>query len=273
MATINPAQYFGFRNNGAISPGFIADLALYPDLTSWTPEKVWKNGRLVVDGTYQGLALDPDPALDAELLNSVKVKPLVLDSLKVPATGSKVRVIGLTYGQLLTESLALSWPATNGYYEAHIDLDIVKMVVWNRYDGDGRGQVGFLKGLKMTKGALAQTISHDSHQLVAAGTNDEDLLLAAQTVADLGGGLALALNGQVLGSLALPLGGLMSHVPARELARALDELDEKGRLCGFQKGLDPFLALGFMSLPVIPRLKLTERGLIEDFQVVDLVLA
>jgi adenine deaminase len=273
MATLNAAQRLGLSDRGALAPGYLADLALYEDLASWVPRKVWKNGRLVVDGEYLAPRTpSPAPPGEAELSSGLRLAPLSLESLKVPATGSRVRVIGLTPGQLVTESLTLAWPAQAGFFEANPELGVVKMATWNRYGGDGRAQVGFLKGLGLRRGALAQSVSHDSHHLVAAGVADEDILLAAQAVIDLGGGLALALEGQVISSLALPLGGLMSHAPVREIARALAEMAIQGGRLGLPPDLDPFLSLGFMSLPVIPKLKLTVAGLIEDFQVVGLVL-
>jgi adenine deaminase len=272
MATINAATRFDLRDRGALAPGYLADLALYPDLKTWAPKKVWKNGRLVVDGQYVGPSPTQETPLEKRLLNSVRLAPLDKNSLKVPATGAKVRVIGLIPGQIVTDSLILSWPAQNGFYEASPEEDIIKMAVWNRYGGDGRARVGFLKGLKLTKGALAQTISHDSHHLVAAGLNDEDIILAARKVIDLGGGLAIAAEGQVLGSLALPLGGLLSDAPARDIARSLEDLERVGLKLGWPPGFDPFLTLGFMSLEVIPRLKLTVVGLMEDFEIKELVL-
>ncbi|MDR1577922.1 MAG: adenine deaminase [Deltaproteobacteria bacterium] len=271
MATINPAQFFGFKDRGALAPGYLADLALYPDLTSWKPRKVWKNGRLVVDEGYLGSSKIQKISLESGLLNSVRLAPLEPNSLKVPATGSQVRVIGLKPDQIVTDSLKLSWPARAGFYEAEPGLGIVKMAIWNRYGGDGVAKVGFLKGLGLQRGALAQTISHDSHHLVAAGVEDADILLAARTVVNMGGGLALAAGGQVLGTLALPLGGLMSNAPLREIAQILEGLDQVCHQLGTEPGRDPFLTLGFMSLPVIPRLKLTVAGLVEDFQIVDLV--
>ncbi|MDR1872910.1 MAG: adenine deaminase [Deltaproteobacteria bacterium] len=273
MATLNPALFFGLRDRGAIAPGYLADFSWYPDLKSWFPHKVWKNGKLAVDGSALVTPKAPsDRKGDNDLLKTVKIAPLKPESLKVPATGSKVRVIGLTPGQLLTDCLTLSWPATNGFYESQVEADIIKIAIWNRYGGDGTAKVGFIKGLGLKKGALAQTISHDSHHLVAAGVTDADILLAAQTVIDLDGGLALVNEGKVLGSLALPLGGLMSFQPVRAIARALEKLDKIGRDLGLPPGVDPFLALGFMGLPVIPKLKLTVSGLIMDFKVVDLVL-
>ncbi|MDR1395030.1 MAG: adenine deaminase, partial [Deltaproteobacteria bacterium] len=174
-------------------------------------------------------------------------------------------------GQAVTDSLVLSWPAEKGFYEASPEAGIVKMAVWNRYQEESVPQIGFLKGLGLKRGALAQTVSHDSHQLVCAGTDDGDILLAARTAASLGGGLALVLDGRVLGTLALPLGGLMTHEPVEKIASVLDSLLAAGRSLGLEGEMDPFLVLGFMSLPVIPRLKLTSAGLIEDFKLVPLV--
>jgi adenine deaminase len=269
MASINAAEYFGLKDRGALAPGYLADMALYDDLLSWQPRKVWKRGKLVSPGQF---APQTPAVSDKALLNSLHIAKLQKASLKVPAIGSQVRVIGLRPGEIVTDSLIMSWEPKNGFYEANPEQNILKIAVWNRYDGDGQAKVGFLKGLGLKAGALAQTISHDSHQLVAAGVKDEDILLAAQKVIDLNGGLAAAKDDQILGSLALPLGGLMSHEPVAQIARALEAIGTAIRPWGISPDMDPFLVLGFMSLPVIPHLKLTSSGLVENFKFVPVVL-
>jgi adenine deaminase len=165
----------------------------------------------------------------------------------------------------------MSVPAVNGHYVADPEKDLSKLVVWYRYGGEKRPFAkGFIWGLGLRQGAVASTVSHDSHNLIAAGVNDLDLITCAAELERVGGGLALALNGQIIASLPLPLGGLMSDKSLAEVAAALDELRMKGTELGFTQDFDPFMTLAFMSLPVIPSLKLTARGLV-DVQAFDYV--
>jgi adenine deaminase len=262
MATINAAEHYGLADLGALTPGKIADMALYPDLYDFKPTKVWKAGQLVAEN---GHSIFSEPAVDdSALRNSVKLPYLAEADLAIRATGSKIRVIGVVPGQIVTENLVLEVPAVKGNYAADPEKDLAKLVVWYRYrDRIIPPAKGFIWGLGLRRGALASTVSHDSHNLVAAGINDGDIIVCARELERLGGGLALALNGQILASLALPLGGLMSDRSVAEIAASLDNLRMKGAELGFSELFDPFMTLAFMSLPVIPSLKLTAEGLVD----------
>ncbi|MDR3203942.1 MAG: adenine deaminase [Deltaproteobacteria bacterium] len=262
MATINGCEHYGLLDLGSLVPGRLADMALYANLTDFKPLCVWKRGRLVVKN---GLSVWK-PSFNADhspVMNTVKINRLLLNDLKVKATGSKIRVIKIVPGQIITESLVLTPPQVDGYYEAIPEQDIAKIAVFDRYDNEKPPAVGFIEGLGLRRGAVATTVSHDSHNLVVAGTNDRDMFECAQKLEALGGGLALAAGERKLISIALPLGGLMSLANLKKTSQALENVTIKLRELGFNGSFDPLTTLSFMSLPVIPSLKLTVDGLVD----------
>ncbi|KLU60367.1 adenine deaminase [Peptococcaceae bacterium CEB3] len=174
-----------------------------------------------------------------------------------------VRVIGIKPRSLVTDQLCLDLPVRAGLVLPDAGQDVAKLVVLERHRGSGRTGLGFVRGLGLGRGALASTVAHDSHNLVAAGMNDEDMELAVRTVAASQGGLCLTAGGRVLGHLPLPLAGLMSWEPADEVVSILAEMHIQARQLGMREGVDPFMTLAFLSLPVIPHLKLTDRGLVD----------
>jgi len=269
MATLNPAGYFALRDRGALAPGLAADLAALPDPREFRAEKVWKNGRLVAeDGHLLPEVELPDyPAPLAPL----QVAPLDPGVLSPPVTGDVVKVIGLVPGQLLTEKLILPTPVRDGRLGVDVERDLLKLAVIERHHCRGRVGLGLVKGFGLQRGALASTVAHDSHNLLVLGANEADMLAAAQHLADLGGGLAVVSEGQVLADLPLPVAGLLSLESLEGVAQAHGRLREAYRLLGGVVA-DPFMALSFLSLEVIPALKLTDRGLVDviRFEVVSL---
>jgi adenine deaminase len=264
MASLNPAVHYGLDRVGALAPGFDADMALYHDLWSFRPSKVWKNGRLTAQ---DGVSSWPPPApLESEsrVRKSVVLGDPPVDCLRVSGkSGEKVRVIGLRENEIVTDCLLLELPTRKGLLLADPERNIAKIAVFNRYGARAEPAVGFLKNLGLRRGALASTVSHDSHNLVTVGASDADMLLCAQRARDLEGGLVVALDGKILAELALPLGGLMSLVSLSATAAAMTNLGEVLPALGFPEGADPFMPLAFISLPVIPSLKLTDRGLVD----------
>ena len=271
MATINGPIHFGLRHLGAIAPGFRADMALFPDLKNFEPSHVWKDGQLAAEN---GHCLLPAAKYDdSRIKTPIRLNDVTAADFRVPATGSKIRVIGLIPGEIVTEHLTISPEPVNGCFVADPDNDLVKIAVLERHRGSGGLALGFLKGLGLKHGAVASTVAHDSHNLIIAGTNDEDMAVAASEIKRLGGGLAVADQGRVIGSLPLPLAGLMADQSMEKTAAALAKLQDIVRGLGLVEGHDPFMTLAFMSLPVIPKLKLTEAGLVdvEKFEHVSLV--
>lgn len=269
LVTLNPAEYFRLRDRGAIAPGFRADLVAVEDLRDFRVRLVIKDGHAVVQDGRLAEEL-PEPAA-APPSRGFQVRGLTREALSPPVAGVVVKVIGLIPGQLLTERLVLPTPAKDGRLAADPARDLIKLAVIERHHGTGHLGLGLVKGFGLKAGALASSVAHDSHNLVVAGVTEEDMLLAADTVIRHGGGLAVAAGGRVLAELPLPIAGLLSPAPLPEVAAALQRLQRAYQDLGGTLP-DPFMALSFLALPVIPALKLTDQGLVDvtRFQVVPL---
>jgi adenine deaminase len=269
MVTLNPANYFGLQDRGAIAPGLTADLVVVQDLKEFRVEKVWKAGRLVADG---GALLPEVEIPDYPVpFTPLQVEPLEPEVFSPPVTGDLVKVIGLVPGQLLTNKLVLPTPVQDGRLGTDIERDLLKLAVVERHHRSGRVGLGLVQGFGLKKGALASTVAHDSHNLVIMGVNAADMLAAARHLVELGGGLAVVAEGRVLADLPLPVAGLLSPAPVEEVAQAHGRLREAYQSLGGTLA-DPFMTLSFLSLEVIPALKVTDLGLVDvnRFQVVSL---
>jgi adenine deaminase len=269
MATLNPAEYFRLHDRGALAPGLAADVVVVEDLKSFRVDKVFKDGRLVVDEGRLVVDLPhPDPPVPP---SAMRVKDLLPERLSPPAQGEVVKVIGLAPGQLLTDKLVAPAPVRDGRLAADPARDILKLMVAERHRGTGNLGLGLVQGFGLKRGALASSVAHDSHNLVAVGADEADMLAATRRLVELGGGLAVAAHGKVLAELPLPIAGLISPEPLEAVAAAYARL--KAAYHDLGGGLDdPFMVLSFLALPVIPALKLTDLGLVDvhQFQVVPL---
>jgi adenine deaminase len=269
MATLNAAECYGLNDRGAIAPGRLADLFIFDGLRSLRAEAVVGNGKLV---THRGQARFEAPTVP--LPPAVRSKCDVRwesVNLNIAAKSNLVRVIGATDGQLITKSRSLDLPSLNGTLTADPSRDVLKMAVIERHHGTGRCGVGFIQGIGLPRGAIAGTVAHDHHNLVVIGADDESMMTAARAVAEVGGGLAVAIGARVLSLLPLPVAGLMSDQPIEVVRKQYDALLNAAKSLG-SVSADPFMAMSFMALEVIPALKLTDRGLVdvEKFEVVDL---
>jgi len=270
MASLHTALHYRRADLGAVAPGYIADLIVFDDLMNIVPRRVYVRGALVAeDGRYRG---DGRTRERAKPPPSAVRLPLSLDeaSFRVPAAGgASIRVIGMHADQLVTDSLVMPARPTNGEHRADPTHDLLKLAVIERHKGGGNIGLGFVKGIGLRAGALASTVGHDSHNLAIVGTNDADMLAAARALAEVGGGQCVVRNGKVLATLALPIAGLMSDKPAEEVIEEQSRLLAAARTLGCPHA-DPFMPLSFLPLAVIPRLKLTDHGLVdvEKFQVV-----
>lgn len=271
MATLNPSEWFGLRDRGAVAPGRCADLLVCDDLRHFRPRQVYAGGQLVAEAgrllpTVSLPSLPPPKALNA----SINVAWESVD-LRIPARGRRLRVIGHLPDQLVTEERFADAKIVDGMAVADPGRDLLKMAVIERHHGCGTVGLGFIQGIGLQRGALAGTVAHDHHNLVVIGADDASMLLAAHTVAGLGGGLAVVAGGEVLATLPLPVGGLMSDRPIAEVRAAYDSLRAAAATLGSPLH-DPFMAMSFMALEVIPKLKLTDIGLVDvqQFAPVDL---
>jgi len=265
MATINPARYFGLAGHGAVAPGFRADCLLLDDLESFAISQVFLVGKPFSAADFTA----PQVALPR---NSVSIGRLVEESFRVAVGGTSIKVIGLVPGQLVTDKIILPAKISNGFAVADVEQNLAKLAVIERHHGSGRIGLGFVQGLGLKRGALASTVAHDSHNLIVVGMRDADMLLAAQVVKEMGGGLAVVDDGVVLGRLPLPVAGLMSVEKAETTAAALTSLQKMA--LGLGAVNDPFMTLSFLALPVIPSLKLSDHGLVDvdEFSLTELWL-
>lgn len=262
MATLHAARRFNLKDVGAVAPGYRADLLVLDDLKKVAVRDVYCGGKKAVS---KGQVLPfAAPAVNKELLQKVKntfhLDRLTPADFHIEAKSGKCRVIKTLPGELLTEEeiVSIDWAHANG---VDTERDIVKMAVIERHRHTGHRGLGFVSGLGLKRGALATSVAHDSHNLAVAGTNDEDMAVAAERARELGGGYVLACEGKVVAELPLPIAGLMSELDAEEAAAKNKELLDKLQELGVPRKTAPLMTLAFLSLPVIPHLKLTTRGL------------
>lgn len=261
LATLNTAECYGLRNVGALAPGYTADIAAFGDLQSFQPVHVVKNGRIVVQN--KKLLWDNVPVAEVPE-STMRMEELTAEQLRIPAReGKQIRVIEINPSQLLTKELRRTPLMREGEAVSDTERDILKMAVCERHHATGNIGLGFVTGFGLQRGAIATTVGHDSHNLAIVGTNDGDMVLAANRLRALGGGLAIAADGEVKAILPLAIGGLMSDQPAEAVNAQIKKLDFWLKELGVPEDCSTFMILSFLSLPVIPELRLTDRGLVD----------
>ncbi len=254
LATINPAEYFRRPGLGAVAAGYTANLIVFDDLRQLQIEQVFYRGRLVAK---EGEPLFPTPKAASGLSDTVRIKPFTIEALKYPASKGVEPVIKVVPGQIITRKRLEKIRAV-----PDLERDILKLVVVERHKATGNIGVGLTSGFGLKRGALASSIAHDSHNIIAVGASDEDIFSAIKEIERLKGGLVAAAGGKVLASLALPVAGLLSDQPLETVASKLEELEKIASELGTR--LDsPFATLSFLALPVIPEIRLTDRGVVE----------
>lgn len=292
MATLNPAEYFKLADRGALTPGKIADITIVDNLTDFNVQAVIKNGKIVVNQQQINTALPYYK--DKTALQSVRVKPFTISRLKVKSKPGLLNVIRIIPDQIITEKYrttptigthpSLSLRATKrsatisnatpiqtskqkpkkdaGEIVSDLERDILKIVVVERHQKTGNIGIGFVTGLGLKKGAIASSVAHDSHNIIATGTNDKDIYFAIKQIVKLNGGYVAVDKEKLKASLALPIAGLMSDQPAEDVSKKLKDLLDvvKSWQCKIE---NPFITLSFLALPVIPELKITDKGLID----------
>ena len=260
IATINTAKYYGLKDAGAIAPGYKADILVMDSQNVRMPRQVYKSGQLVCT---DGVVVDiPKTVIPPEVMNTINIKGIRKEDLKIPMNGNMANVIGIVPYQVVTKHFKLQVAVKNGEVISDIENDILKLAVFERHHGTGNVGLGLVKGLGLKSGAIASSIAHDSHNIIVAGTNDTDMILAVEEISRIGGGIVIVENGSILSCFPLPIAGLMTDLPAQEVADKQAELREIAHSLGVYSFINPFLTLSFCSLPVIPALKLTDQGLV-----------
>ncbi len=260
MVTLNPAAYFGLGDRGVLAPGRRADVVVLEDLESFAVRRVYRGGELIAEAGR--LLVEPVSAL-ADPGASVNLGELPAEALAIADPGpGKIRVIRALPDQLFTPEEFHDPRRENGRLPADPERDLIKLAVIERHRGTGRVGLGFLSGSGLKRGALASTVAHDSHNLIVLGADDTSMWRAIRALDEMGGGKVVVEGETLLAALPLPVAGLMSGAPIAETAGRLGELTSAAR--GLGCGLpEPFMTLSFMALPVIPQLKLTDRGLVD----------
>jgi adenine deaminase len=266
MVTINAARHFGLRHTGAIVPGYRADLVVVDNLKQFKVSRVLSKGVCVArDGAMTTtLPVQSRAAMDDTIQSSVKIDSQVVD-LSIPAGSGEIKVIGCSGDQIVTRRLLLEPAVEAGMLVSDVERDIIKIAVIERHHGSHRIGLGFVQGLGLQQGAIGSTVAHDSHNLVVAGTSDAAMLQAVEKITAMQGGLAVTGDDCVHAALPLPVAGLMSTDPAAEVSAALAQLHNALSLIGTAVE-NPFMLLSFMALPVIPELKITDKGLVDVAQ-------
>lgn len=253
-ASHHAARYFLMNNKGAIAPGYLADLVIFDDFRHFQIQQVYKRGRCVfTEGEvlpFDAPAIEPALARRAhETFHLEAVSPQQLAAGELP-------VIGIVPGELITQNL--------GRAEAPVPTrDLLKIAVAERHHHTGHIGLGYVKGYGLQRGAVATSVAHDSHNIIAIGAGDGDLALAINRIAQLEGGMVVVENGHILSELPLPVAGLMSDAPLEEVNDRLEQAKAAAHRLGVSPGIDPFMTLSFLSLPVIPALKITTHGVFD----------
>ncbi|MCM1265186.1 MAG: adenine deaminase [Candidatus Gastranaerophilales bacterium] len=260
MASLNTAEYFKIQNLGAIAPGYKADFLVLPDLKDFNPELVFKNGELVANNGHLVSEIKENDIPNVR--GSVNVKWIKYDDFKLVAKSDTVKAIQVIPKQLLTKSVQSKINIIDGYAESNLENDTLKICVIERHRAGGNIGKGFVKGFNLKSGAIASTVAHDSHNMIVIGTSDSDMYTAAVALIKSHGGKIVVNNGEILAHLPLPVAGLISDKDAEYVIEKGEELNKAARQIGCELD-DAFMAMGFLSLPVIPELKITDKGVFD----------
>lgn len=265
MATIQAAEYFGLKQVGAVAPGYMADLLVLEDLESISVSEVFRRGvHVVQDGELVSFDMpEISDELDKKVRNSFHMGKLATEDFLIDCEGQqKCRVISLIPKELLTEEkiLAVDFDKDNGI---DLERDILKLAVVERHHNTGHMGMGFITGAGLKSGAIASSVSHDSHNLIIIGTNEADMAFSGNRLREIGGGLVAVQDGKVISEMPLPIAGLMTDLPAAEVAELNEEVRAATHGLGVPIGQEIFMTMAFVSLPVIPHLKMSTRGLVD----------
>ncbi|MFA5478426.1 MAG: adenine deaminase [Candidatus Muiribacteriota bacterium] len=274
LASKNACEYFGLKELGAVAPGYRADMLLIEDFSKMKINKVFKDGKIVAEN---GKALFETHTLkNSKIFDSVNISNIDSEKFEIKIQNHnksyKMNVIEVIPSQIITKKIQVKPKFSSGKIISDVDNDIVKFAVVERHNNTGNIGLGFVKGFGLKKGAIATTVSHDSHNMNIIGVEDSDMALCANRLKEIGGGLVVAQNGKITGELPLPLAGLMTDSSLESVSQKIQFLHN---LC-YNLGVvikDPFITMAFLALPVIPELKLTDKGLVDvqKFEIIELL--
>jgi adenine deaminase len=263
MATLNAAEYFRLDDLGAIAPGYRADLVSFDHLGRFQVKKVFKDGILVAEnGERLPRSIKPSASVKLKRKQELRIKPIDEKSFLLRSDQPLAKVIQIIPDQIVTKKVLKNIILKDGVACPDLRQDILKIAVVERHRGTGNIGIGFVQGFGLKKGAIGSSVAHDSHNLVIVGTNDQDMLKVVTTIIKMGGGLVAVSDGKVLADLPLPIAGLMSEESVSQVHRKLEILQQAVRRLSCKLS-DPLMTLSFLSLPVIPELKLTDKGLVD----------
>ncbi|MXQ55752.1 adenine deaminase [Shimazuella alba] len=261
LASLNAAECFGLKQKGAIAPGYEADFLLFHDLEHIKIDQVFKAGKLVAEHGKVIETVSRQNPISPSITQTVHIPDFQTDQLQIPIKGIQANMIGIQPNSLVTKHLIADVNITDGCFVPSIEKDQLKIAVLERHHLTGNIGLGIVSGLGLTSGAIASTVAHDSHNLVVAGTNDEDMETAIEAIRQMHGGLVVVKNGKKLASLKLEIAGLMSSRPFEEVNQNLSLLHQALHELGAPTHFHLFPTLSFLCLPVIPDIKLTDKGL------------
>lgn len=261
MVTLNPAEYYGLNDRGAIVPGRIADLLVLEDLTEVYIRTVIKNGVIVFDVSQDFQYIEKyEPPIT--LKNSIFTDKVKAEDFSVPVKSKRIRAIKIIPDEIVTAEEIKPSPAVNGKLTSDERQDVLKIAVINRYSREPQLSVGVIQGLGLKSGAIASSVAHDAHNIVVAGVDDKDIAAAVNAVIEMQGGFVAVNKGKVVSSLPLRIAGLMSEESSDEVYNKLNDLKKAAKELG-SKVSDPFMTLSFLTLATIPKLKITDKGLVD----------
>lgn len=253
-ATHHAARYFLLNNKGAIASGYLADIVVVDNLEDFNVETVFKCGKLVFDGEVKDFSAPTvDEKLAEKCFDTFHLESVTPSSFKVDG---KLGLIGLVGGELLTRNLGTA-------DKVDVENDILKIACIERHKGTNHIGVGYVKGYSLKSGAVATSVAHDSHNIITVGCNDDDIAVAVNAIKDSKGGIAVVENGKIKALLELPIAGLMSDEPLTTVNEKLENAKSSAYELGADKSIDPFMTLSFLSLPVIPSLRITTKGVFD----------
>ena len=261
MATINNANCHRIENKGAVAPGYIADLLVVDDLHDLTIDKVIKNGKIIDTNNLHKVEKIEVPD---SIMHSVNMQPISKNKLQIPLKeGQQANIIEILPGKLITRKRLDVVDVKDGYFQSNPEKDYIKMVVCERHHRTGNVGLGIVHGTKLKSGAIASTVAHDSHNIVAAGINDEDITIAIEHLRKIQGGLVIVRKGEIVAEVPLRIAGLMSDQPYEKVAEQLLHLHKQLEEVVYHQSQNLFMVLSFLCLPVIPDIKLTDKGLFD----------